>query len=102
MRAHGEDLRAETADAGLAEAVQRDWRTAPLDARQRAMCEYAEKLTRAPREMTAADLEPLRAAGLSDAAILDAVEVIGYFNYANRVADALGVQPEPEWQPRAE
>ena len=75
----------------------RDYRAAPLSGRQRALCQYAEKLTRAPSAMTAADLEPLRAAGLSDAAILDAVEIIAFFNYINRVADALGVDPEPEW-----
>jgi hypothetical protein len=40
----------------------------------------------------------LRLHGLSDADILDAVEVISYFNYINRVADALGVDPEPEMQ----
>ncbi len=39
----------------------------------------------------------LRAAGWSDAAILEAVEVIGFFNYYNRLVDALGVEPEPEW-----
>jgi alkylhydroperoxidase family enzyme len=47
--------------------------------------------------MEAVDLERLRAAGLADRAILDAVQVIAYFNYINRVADALGVDPEPEW-----
>ncbi len=40
------------------------------------------------------DLEPLRSAGLSEGAILEAVHVIGYFNHINRVADALGVDPE--------
>ncbi len=46
--------------------------------------------------MSPADLDKLRAAGLSDRAILDAVQVISYFNYINRVADGLGVDPEPE------
>ena len=46
--------------------------------------------------MKAADLAPLREAGLTDADILDAVQVIAYFNYINRVADALGVDPEPD------
>lgn len=44
--------------------------------------------------MTREDLEPLRAEGLSDGDILDLVQVIGYFNYINRVADALGVPEE--------
>ena len=86
----------ETGDRELAEAVKRDYRAARLTDRQRALCEYAEKLTRTPWEMTAADLDRLRATGLSDRAILDAVQVISYFNYINRVADGLGVDPEPE------
>lgn len=75
----------------------KDYRQAQLSDRQRALCEYAEKLTRTPWEMSAADLNPLRAVGFSDRGILDAVEVIAYFNYINRVADALGIDPEPEW-----
>ena len=46
--------------------------------------------------MVQADLEPLRGAGLTDVEILDAVQVIAYFNYINRVADALGVDPESD------
>ncbi len=44
------------------------------------------------------DVETLRAQGLSDPDILDAVEVISYFNYINRVADGLGIDPEPDWK----
>jgi alkylhydroperoxidase family enzyme len=44
------------------------------------------------------DLETLRKHGLTDRDILDAVEVIAYFNYINRVADALGIDPEPDMQ----
>jgi uncharacterized peroxidase-related enzyme len=77
--------------------VKKDWRAAALTPRQAALCAYAEKLTREPARMAASDLAPLREAGLSDADILDAVQVIAYFNYINRVADALGVDPEPEW-----
>lgn len=46
--------------------------------------------------MTREDCDALRAVGLTDRDILDAVEVISYFNYINRVADALGIDPEPE------
>lgn len=60
----------------------------------RALCAYAEKLTRAPAEMGEADVARLRGAGLDDAAIHDATQIIGFFNYINRVADALGVEPE--------
>ena len=52
------------------------------------------KLTRAPAEMGEADVARLRAVGLDDVAIHDATQIIGYFNYINRVADALGVEPE--------
>lgn len=79
----------------MAEAVKKDWRTAGLTAREEALCTWAEKLTRTPREMTPADLEPLRAAGLDDLAILDLAQVVSYFNYINRMADGLGVDLEP-------
>ena len=76
-----------------------DYRTAALPSRERALMDYAVKLTRSPEHMTRADLEPLRRAGYSDRAILDASHVIGYFNHINRLADALGVDLEPEMPP---
>lgn len=80
--------------------MKRDWREAQLSARAIALCEYAEKLTRSPAAMTPADLAPLRASGLSDRDLLDAVEVISFFNYINRVADALGIDLEPGMPPK--
>ncbi len=71
--------------------MKRDWRTAPLSDRERAICAYAEKLTRTPWEMTRADLEPLRALGLSDRGVLQVNLIASWFNYINRVADGLGV-----------
>jgi uncharacterized peroxidase-related enzyme len=78
------------------EPVKRDWRQAPLGPADRALCAYAEKLTRAPGEMREDDVRALRAAGLSDEAIHDAAQVVAYFNYINRIADGLGVDLEPE------
>lgn len=49
--------------------------------------------------MTEADVRELRVAGLDDASIHDAVQVIAYFNYINRVADAVHVDLEPEMPP---
>ena len=63
-----------------------------------ALLEFAQKLTLRPSEMSPGDLELLRAQGFSGTAIHDAVQVISYFNYINRVADALGVDLE-EWMP---
>ncbi len=104
MRAHAHDLRAEVAeDLGLTDdveadayvaAVARDWRTASLDEVTAALCAYAEKLTRNPSAMNAADIEALRTVGLDDRAVHDATQVISYFNYINRIADALGVPHE--------
>ena len=70
------------------------WRKAPLSPADRALCAFAEKLSLDPRDSTAADIERLREHGFDDRAIHDAVQIIGFFNYINRVADALGVEPE--------
>jgi uncharacterized peroxidase-related enzyme len=72
----------------------RDWRSLPLADEFMALLEFAEKLTLSPSEMTREDIDRLRGAGWSDVAIHDAVQVISYFNYINRVADALGVEKE--------
>ena len=61
------------------------------------MLEFASKLTEAPAEMIPEDLDDLRSHGFSDEALLEIVHITGFFNYINRVADALGVDPEPEW-----
>jgi len=52
------------------------------------------KVTRAPASVRQRDLEALRKHALTDRDILDAVQVISYFNYINRIADALGIEPE--------
>lgn len=63
---------------------------------QRALLAYAEKLTLEPSQCRRADVEALRAAGATDEEIHATVQVAAYFNYINRVADALGVDLEPE------
>ena len=75
-----------------------DFRRAPLEAVDLALCEYAEKLTLRIDKCGAEDIQRLRESGLSDAQISHAVQVIGYFNYINRVAEGLGVDFEPEWK----
>ena len=59
------------------------------------MLRFAVKLTVRPAEMSEADLAALRTAGFTDRDILDIVEVTAYYAYANRIADGLGLQPEP-------
>ena len=82
----------------LAEHVKHNYNRANLNPRQKALCKFAEMVTRAPGALSSRHVEALRLHGLSDCDILDAVEVISYFNYINRVADALGIDPEPEMQ----
>ena len=75
-------------------AVARNWREAPLSETDRALCEHAAKLTHDQHSSSVEDLDALRAHGFNDTAIHDATQVIAYFNYISRVADALGVEPE--------
>ena len=70
-----------------------------MDETDRALCDYAVKLTLTPGRMNADDVEQLRTLGLSDSQITVAVQVIGYFNYINRVADGLDVEAE-DWMSR--
>jgi uncharacterized peroxidase-related enzyme len=63
----------------------------------RALCDLAVKVTHEPAAVSRADIEVLRGQGWCDAAIHDAIQVIAYFNYINRVADAVGIEDEPEW-----
>ena len=95
MESHAEFLRLATGDPELSAAIRRDWRSAPLSTRERAICAYAEKLTRDPASLGPADVDALRREGLSDQGVLQVVLIASYFNYVNRVADALGVGREP-------
>ena len=71
-----------------------DWTTSPVDSATLALFRFADKLTIDQAAMTRDDVQSLRDAGWSDEAVHDAVQVISYFNYINRVADALGVEIE--------
>jgi uncharacterized peroxidase-related enzyme len=79
---------------GLAEALTNDAASAPLTARERAICAYAEKLTVSPWEMKETDLDAMRREGLSDRDILDVNLITSYFAYVNRIADGLGIALE--------
>jgi uncharacterized peroxidase-related enzyme len=74
----------------LVDAVLTDWRTAPIDARLRATLGFLEKLTLAPTEVRPADLAPLRAAGVTDEGVEDAIHVCALFNIYDRLADSMG------------
>ena len=72
--------------------------TAPASEQDRAMLAYVDKLTRTPAAMTTADVEALRRAGFSAAAVLDICQVTAYYAFVNRLASGLGVEIEPDPQ----
>jgi uncharacterized peroxidase-related enzyme len=83
--------------ADLVNAVLDDWRAAPIDEKLRATLGFLEKLTLCPDDLGPADIAPLRAVGVSDQAIEDAIHVCAFFNIIDRVADSLGFEvPSPE------
>ena len=59
-----------------------------------AMCNFAKKLTETPNQIDTQDIELLKNYSLSDKDISQIVQIIAYFNYINRVADGLGLEPE--------
>lgn len=77
-------------------AALQDWRTAPFDERVRATLAFLERLTLSPDEVGPEDVERVRAAGVSDEALADAVRVCALFNTIDRIADALGFDVPPD------
>jgi uncharacterized peroxidase-related enzyme len=95
MESHEKDLRSAVASDEQVRAIQDNYRTAGLTAREVALLDYAVKLTKVPAGAGRGDLDVLRGHGLTDEQLVDAVHCIGYFNFINRVLDGLGVDPEP-------
>lgn len=77
--------------------MQNDYTQAALSSADRAMLDYAVKLTRTPAEVTEADIAALRSVGFDDRAILDIAQITAYYAYANRLIDGLGVSLENYW-----
>ena len=98
MTHHRRGLRRLLRDDELLASVERDWRTADLSPARRAMLEFSVKLTLTPGAMSSHDVVELRGAGFTDRDVLDIVEVVAYYAYANRIADGLGIGLEP-WIP---
>lgn len=71
--------------------MQKDFRTAPISEQDKVMVEYVVKLTRDATQCSPADHDKLRAVGFDDRGILQITLIASWFNYINRVADALGV-----------
>ena len=80
-----------TLDKELVEALEKDYRTAPITSQERVMLDYVVKVTRDATKVWKDDIEALRVAGFDDRGILQITLIASWFNYINRVADALGV-----------
>ena len=83
-----------TLDAGMVEALEKDYASAPISAQDRVMLDYVIKLTKDATKCWRGDIEGLRKAGFDDRGILQITLIASWFNYINRVADALGVGRE--------
>jgi uncharacterized peroxidase-related enzyme len=75
-------------------ALQKDFRSAPIGEQNKVMLEYVVKLTRDATQCSPEDHKKLRAVGFDDRGILQITLIAAWFNYINRVADALGVGRE--------
>lgn len=99
--AHGAAVRQLSGDPMLGEMLVMNYRVAPLTPRQRAMLDFAAKVTTESATVEEPDREALRAQGFSDRDIWDIANVTGFFNMSNRVASATGMWPNPEYHAQA-
>ena len=95
--AHGAEVRRLSGDPELGEMMALNYRVAPLVARQRAMLDYAWKLTTTPWLIDETDREALRAQGFENGDIFDISETVGFYNLSNRMAAATDMMPNREY-----
>jgi uncharacterized peroxidase-related enzyme len=88
---HAEFLRQVVLDKELVEAIEADYKTAPISDAEKVMLDYVVQLTKDATKISPKHHESLREAGFDDTAILQITLIASWFNYINRVADALGV-----------
>ena len=97
LTAHGAAVRQRSGDPELGELIAQNYRAARLDKRQKAMLDFAVKLTEHPDKIEEADREALRQAGFSDRDIWDIAAVAGFYNMSNRIASATDMRPNKEY-----
>ena len=95
--AHGAAVRLLSGDPELGEMMAHNYRVAKLDRRQRAMLDFAWKLTTTPWLVDDADRDGLRAVGLTETDIFDLSETVAFFNLSNRMASATDMMPNREY-----
>ncbi|MGV6812249.1 MAG: peroxidase-related enzyme [Brevirhabdus sp.] len=101
LTAHGAAVRQLSGDPVLGEQLVMNYRTAPLDARQRAMLDFAVLMTEASYTIEEADRQKLRSVGFSERDIWDIAAVAGFFNMTNRMASATDMRPNDEYHAQA-
>ena len=95
--AHGAAIRQLSKNPILGEMIVMNYKTAPLDKRQRIMLEFTEKITKNSSDIAEEDRQELRDVGFSDRDIWDIANVAGFFNMSNRVASAVAMRPNEEY-----
>ncbi len=97
LTAHGAAVRQRAKDPEMGELMAQNYRAADLSKKQRAMLDFAVKLTRSPADMDEEDRQALRAAGWTDRDIWDIATVAGFYNMSNRIAAATDMRPNREY-----
>ena len=101
LTAHGAAVRQLSGDPKLGEMLVMNWRVAALDARQKAMLEFAELMTIASARIEEKDRDALRQVGFNDRDIWDTAAVAGFYNMSNRIASATDMRPNDEYHASA-
>ena len=97
LTAHGAAVRQRSGNPELGELIAQNYRAARLDKRQKAMLDFAVKLTEHPDKIEEADRKTLRQAGFSDRDIWDIAAITGFYNMSNRIASATDMRPNREY-----
>ena len=101
LTAHGAAVRQLSGSPELGEQLVMNYRAAPLDERQRAMLDFAVRLTERSHDIVEEDRQRLRNAGFNDRDIWDISAVAAFFNMSNRIASATDMRPNPEYHAMA-
>ena len=101
LTAHGAAVRQLSGDPKLGEMMVMNYRAASLTPKQKAMLDFAVKLTETPAKIEEADRATLRDAGFSDRDIWDIASTAAFFNMSNRVAAAIDMRPNAEYHAMA-
>jgi uncharacterized peroxidase-related enzyme len=99
--AHGAAVRQLSGDSKLGELMAMNYRAAELSSKQRAMLDFAVKITEAPDKIVEADRAALRSDGWTDADIWDIAATAAFFNMSNRMASAIDMMPNEEYHAQA-